>query len=90
MIKYLANNLPGVDATVVLGTGATQIRHVFTAAQIPIVIEGYLSGLKAVFAITVATFGTATLIGSLGNWTKLDAEAIKAVAEGRAVADDAI
>lgn len=84
LIKYLATHLPGVDAAVALGTGATQIRDVFTAAQIPIVIDAYISGLETVFAIAVAAFGTATLLGLLGNWKRLDAETIKKVADGAA------
>lgn len=84
LIKYLATNLPGVDAAVALGTGATQIRDVFTSAEIPIVIDAYISGLKIVFAIAVAAFGTATLVGLLGNWKRLDAEKIKKAAGGAA------
>lgn len=67
-----------------LGTGATQIREAFTAVQIPIVIDAYISGLKTVFAITVAAFGTAAFIGFLGNWKRLDAEKIKKAAGGTA------
>lgn len=84
LLGYLAAHLPGVDAAVVLGTGATQIRDVFTATQIPIVINAYISGLQTVFAIAVAAFGTATLLGLLGNWDRLDAEKIKKAAGGAA------
>ena len=82
LIKYLAIHLPGVDAAVVLGIGATQIRDVFTAAQIPVVIAAYISGLKTVFAIAVAAFGTATLLGLFGNWNRLDAGKIKKAGGG--------
>ncbi|KAK5011716.1 hypothetical protein LTR28_007255 [Elasticomyces elasticus] len=84
LIKYLAAHLPGVDAAVALGTGATQIRDVFTVAQVPVIIDGYISGLKTVFAIAVAAFGTATLLGLLGNWKRLDAEKIKKATGGAA------
>lgn len=77
LIKYLATHLPGVDNTMALGTGATQIRSVFTAGQIPIVIDAYVTGLKTVFAIGVAAFGAATLIGLLGKWQRLDTEKMK-------------
>lgn len=82
LITHLATQLPEVNAAVTLGTGATQIRDVFTAAQIPVVIDAYISGLKTVFAIAVAAFGTATLLGLLGNWKRLDAEKIKKAAGG--------
>ena len=82
LLDYLAARLPSIDATVVLGTGATQIRDVFTTAQIPVVIDAYISGLQTVFAIAIAAFGTATLLGLLGNWERLDPEKIKKAAGG--------
>lgn len=84
MIKYVAANLPGVDPAVALGTGATEIRKVFTAEQIPIVIDAYVAGLKNVFIITIAAFGAATVVGFLGDWRRLDPEKIKKATGGAA------
>lgn len=71
LIKTIVKELPEVNPGVALRTGATQIREVFTASQIPMVIEGYSSGIKAVFAITIAAFGVATTIGFFGSWKRL-------------------
>lgn len=84
LINSVAANLPDVDSAVVLGTGATQIRDVFNSAQIPIVIDAYVSGLQTVFAIAIAAFGIATLFGFLGNWKRFDAESIQKAAAGGA------
>ncbi|KAK5111737.1 hypothetical protein LTR85_011782 [Meristemomyces frigidus] len=82
LIKYLAIHLPGVDTALVLETGATQIRDAFSAEQVPVVVRAYISGLKIVFAITTAAFGIATVVAPLGNWKKLDEEAIKKAGSG--------
>jgi len=84
VLKALAKNLPEINPAVVLGTGATQIKQVFTAEQVPIIEGAYMTGLKAVFAITVAAYGTATLVGVFGSWKKLHAGQLKEAAGGAA------
>lgn len=39
-------------------------------------------GLKAVFAITIAAFGVATVIGFFGSWKKLHSDELKKAAGG--------
>ncbi|KAL2844118.1 major facilitator superfamily-domain-containing protein [Aspergillus pseudoustus] len=82
LIKYLATNLSEINPEIALGTGATQIREAFTAAQIPIVIDGYVKGLQAVWAIMIAAFGVATLVGFLGSWKRLSGDKLKEAAGG--------
>jgi MFS transporter, DHA2 family, glioxin efflux transporter len=84
VVRYLATNLPTVDPKIVLGTGATEIRNVFSATDLPIVLGGYMVGLKAVFAITIAASGVATFIGFFGSWKKLQAEEVQNAAGGAA------
>jgi ABC-type proline/glycine betaine transport system permease subunit len=84
LIKQIAINLPGIDPVVALGIGATQIRSTFTPTQVPLVIDAYMTGLKAVFAITVAAFGVATLIGIFGSWKRLHSKDLQKVAGGAA------
>lgn len=71
LLKAIATNLPEVDPTLVLATGATDIRRVFDPSHVPIVVEAYMTGLRAVFAITVGAFGVAAFIGCFGSWKKL-------------------
>jgi ABC-type proline/glycine betaine transport system permease subunit len=84
VIKELARSLPEIDPATVLGIGATQIRVAFTASQIPAVLEAYMSGLRAIFAIAVGAYGLATMIGMLGNWRKIDAKKLQKAAGGAA------
>jgi hypothetical protein len=84
LIQTLAVKLPEINTAVVLGTGATQIREFFTASQVSVIIDAYMVGLKAVFAITTAAFGVATVIGFFGSWKKLHRDELKKAAGGAA------
>ncbi|GAM43478.1 hypothetical protein TCE0_050r18324 [Talaromyces pinophilus] len=44
-----------------IATGATQLREVFTAEQLPIVLEAYLSGIRAAFTLAIGMTGCAFL-----------------------------
>ncbi|PVH95582.1 MFS general substrate transporter [Periconia macrospinosa] len=84
LIKTLAINLPEIDPVMALGIGATQIRKEFSASQVPAVIDAYMVGLKAVFAITVAAFGISTLIGLFGSWKRINSEDLQKATGGAA------
>ncbi|CBF80597.1 hypothetical protein AN8459.2 [Aspergillus nidulans FGSC A4] len=85
LLKELAATLPEIDPAIALATGATQIREAFEPNQIPLVISAYMVGLKAVFAIIIAAFGIATLIGgSLGSWKRLHKDSLAKAAGGAA------
>ena len=66
-------------ATLVL-TGATEIRDNFKADQIPTVVNGYMAGLKVVFAMCIACTGLSVLISLLVRWKKLNQDTTPAVA----------
>lgn len=82
LIAAVTHRLPDINPMLVLGTGATQIRQVFTSTQVPIIIDSYMVGLRSVFGITIAAFGISTIIGSFGSWKRLHKEALKDVAGG--------
>ncbi|KAL4883823.1 major facilitator superfamily-domain-containing protein [Aspergillus karnatakaensis] len=84
LIKTLATKLPDISPGIALSTGATEIRNAFTAEQIPIVIGGYVDGLKAVWAIAAAAYGVATLVGFMGSWKRLHGEDLAKAAGGAA------
>ncbi len=82
LLKELAINLPNISPEIVLGTGATQIRDTFTATEVPIILDAYVVGLQAVFALATASFGVATIVGCFGSWKKLYAEDLKKATGG--------
>lgn len=85
MMKELAKRLPEIDPGMVLATGATQIRHAFPAEQVPVILDAYMIGLKAVFAVMIAAYGISTVVSVFGSWERLDEEKLKAAA-GRGAA----
>jgi hypothetical protein len=47
-------------------------------------VDAYMSGLRAIFAIAARAYGFATMIGMLGNWSKINAKEIQKAAVGAA------
>lgn len=78
MVNHVLKNAPQVDLGTLVLTGATEIRHAFPLDQQPLIIAGYMAGLKVVFAICVAGTGVATVIGLFTRWQKLKQEDLAA------------
>ncbi|KAL4881202.1 MFS general substrate transporter [Aspergillus karnatakaensis] len=70
MIKELATSAPDVNPMLVIATGATQIRDVFPD-QLDGILQAYMAGLKATFAISIGTVGFATLLTVFSPWKRL-------------------
>ena len=77
MVSYVLQRDPTVDTSTLVLTGATDIRNVFNSTQLPIVVEGYLHGLKVVFAMSLAAVGLSTLWSFTTPWKKLDQDKLK-------------
>ncbi|KAJ6443170.1 major facilitator superfamily transporter [Purpureocillium lavendulum] len=75
MIPDVQSKVPTVDMGKLVLTGATEIRKAFPVEQQPFIIEGYMTGLKVVFAICIACTGIATLVGLGTRWKKLKQDA---------------
>ncbi|KAJ3496470.1 hypothetical protein NLG97_g2641 [Lecanicillium saksenae] len=71
MVSYVMQRAPSIDKGTLILTGATNIRQAFPADQIPVVIDGYMHGLKVVFALCIAATGVATIVGLFTRWSKL-------------------
>lgn len=72
MILDVMKHAPSIDKGKLILTGATEIRNVFSDAQLPFVIDGYMKGLKVTFAMAIAATGITTLIGLGTRWKKLN------------------
>lgn len=71
MVGHVTKNAPRVDLRTLILTGATEIRHAFPTDQQPVVIDGYMSGIKVVFAMCIAATGIASLGSLATRWNKL-------------------
>lgn len=77
LVRDLPSRVPGVDPASVVKTGATDLRNVFSADQIPGILVAYMSGLKIAFAIGLTSTGVAFIIITLfQKWNRLNTAAI--------------
>lgn len=74
MVQHVRAVAPDVDQLTLILTGAAEIRQSFPIDQQPDVIEGYMAGLRVVFAMCIAATGVATFIGLAMRWTRLSQE----------------
>ncbi|KAK9310859.1 major facilitator superfamily domain-containing protein, partial [Lipomyces starkeyi] len=73
----LTKKLRASDASVnplqVIGTGATELRKVFSPTDIPFILRAYVSGIQTAFIVAIALAGACTLIAFGAKWQKLQA-----------------
>lgn len=70
MIKKLATTAPDINPMLVVATGATQVREAFPD-HLDGILQAYMAGLKATFAISIGTVGFATLLAVFSPWKRL-------------------
>jgi hypothetical protein len=63
---------PGASPALVIATGATDLRKVFSTHDIPGIIAAYLDGLKVAFAIAIATACLSFILAFAPRWRKLN------------------
>ena len=62
LLKTLPSKAPGVNPKLVVATGASELRSVFAAKDIPGVLSAYLDGLRVAFAISIALACVSTVL----------------------------
>lgn len=60
--------VPGVNPALVVATGATQLRAVFSVEELPGILSAYMDGLKSAFALAVALAGITLPIALFAKW----------------------
>lgn len=75
LLAKLSSTRSDIDPALVIATGATELRHVFTPDQLPDVILAYMHGLKAVFAVGIGMAGFACLNTAIIPWNRLPTHA---------------
>jgi hypothetical protein len=76
MLTTLAKTASSVNPQMVIGTGATQIRHAFAADEVPGIVLAYMAGIKVTFIITISLAATSVLVALFVPWKKLNTEKI--------------
>jgi len=71
MLKELPNKVPSVDPRLVIATGATDLRKVFKADEIPGILAAYMDGLRVPFAICIACACLTFLLAFTPKWESI-------------------
>ncbi|KAH8835028.1 major facilitator superfamily domain-containing protein [Flagelloscypha sp. PMI_526] len=71
LISTLQTSAPEINPALVIATGATELRAVFSADQVVHILAAYMAGIKAVFAISIAATGLAVVVSSCNSWKRL-------------------
>jgi hypothetical protein len=61
----------------VIGTGATRIRHAFPPSQVPEVVLAYMAGVKVALALALALTATACALVVFVPRKRLNTEAVQ-------------
>jgi hypothetical protein len=76
-LAVLPKTAPGIDPSVVIVTGATQLHTVFSKDQLPGILQAYMAGIKVTFAIALAATCLSFVVSLASDWKRLDPEAVK-------------
>ena len=62
---------PGIKPSLIVSTGATQLRNVFSPTELPGILVAYMDGLKLSFALAIALAGISVPIALFAKWTNV-------------------
>ncbi|CAI7573914.1 unnamed protein product [Penicillium manginii] len=75
IIIKLGATAPSINSAVVISTGASELRDIFTTEQMTMILPAYMTCLKVAYAISIAAAGIAFCLSSFNNFKKIDAHA---------------
>lgn len=71
LLATLPATAPDVNPGLVLATGATELRTVFSAQQVPGILAAYMDGLRTPFAIAIACACVTSILSVTPRWEKI-------------------
>ncbi|CAI6289508.1 unnamed protein product [Periconia digitata] len=85
LLKRLAIIAPNMNPGIVLAAGATEIRRVVSAEELPFVIESYMTGIRGVFALLLAASVLSVAIAAFIPFKKLPSHEIQKKDDGAVI-----
>jgi hypothetical protein len=74
LVRQLQIEVPSLDPTSVISAGAGSLRDAYSANILPGVLSSYLSGLRAAYAVAIASAGVAFAFGLIAEWKKINVD----------------
>lgn len=71
LVQKLPEKAPGVDPAVVVATGATSLRELFSPEQMVGILEAYMDGLRLTFLICIVLACIGVLVSLFPKWVNL-------------------
>jgi hypothetical protein len=71
MVKELPIRAPNVDPAVVLVTGATELKTLFSGDDLAGILDAYMEGLRVPFIMCIAAACVALVIAFTPRWENL-------------------
>ena len=71
LIKSLLRNVPSVDPAHVIAVGASELRNVYSGAELQGIIISYIEGIKVAFSLSIALAGVATICSLAVPWVSV-------------------
>ena len=71
LTKKLRQSDPAVNPITVIGTGATDVRTAFAAADLPFILRAYVEGIQTAFIVAIALACVCTIVAFGAKWQKL-------------------
>ena len=73
LLKSVPTFAPNVSPALVLSTGASDLREVFNAQDLPGILQAYMAGLRDAYAISIALAGVAFIFAFFFEWKSIKA-----------------
>lgn len=71
LVKDIIKNVPGLDPAAVISAGATHVREVVSAEQLPGVLSAYSNAVTSAFVVPIATSGIAFFVSLFVEWKSI-------------------
>jgi hypothetical protein len=71
LVKDIIKNAPGVNPAAVISAGATHVREVVSAANLPGVLAAYSNAVTSAFIVPIATSGLAFIVSLFIEWKSI-------------------
>lgn len=71
MLSEVAKRVPSISPQLVVMTGATDLRRVFTPEQLPGILDSYMEGLRVPFAIAIACSVVTVFVSFAPRWESI-------------------